>query len=384
MAYIIAVVLLGVSFCILGLFTLGTIVYRRGKKVAVSGMTVFPKVSILKPLKNLDDGLDTNLESYYRLDYPDFEIVFGLDSCKDECVPFLEIMRQKHPGIVTRIVYTGTDKLMNPKIDTLAKAAAASAGSLYWVADSNTRVQSDTLKKLVHEYTATGAKIVFSPIRGTGSRTIGSVIENAYLNLFVSGSIIAGWLLNRQTVIVGKSMLIEKAALDRLGGFDRFREYLAEDFMMGEIYREHGLAVSTNFTWITNFNSHTSIAGFLSRISRWSKMRYHIKRGFYLSEILLNPIGLALLALPFAGSRGEGLLAAAAAGKIFLEYVNFFFINEGDRKKAWIIIGYPFIIVLKDLLALAVFPIPLFNSTAKWRGRHIRLGSKSRIIEVKA
>jgi hypothetical protein len=150
--------------------------------------------------------------------------------------------------------------------------------------------------------------------------------------------------------------------------------------MMGEIYRENGFTVSTNFTWITNFSSHTSVHGFCSRISRWSKMRYHIRRGYYLSEILVNPIGLSLLALPFLGARGLVLLAAAAAVKIFLEYLNFFYINDGDRKKAWIIAGYPFIIVLKDLLALAIFLIPVFSSTAKWRGHHIRLGDKSRII----
>lgn len=380
MIYALTILLLGVSFFILANFTFFSIAHRKKRQAAIPAPAACPKVSILKPLKNLDDGLETNLESYYGLDYPDFEIVFGLDSPQDECVPFLEKMRQKHPAVTTKIIFTGGGQLLNPKVDILAKTAAESGGSLYWVADSNTRVEKDTLKKLVHEYTASGAKIVFSPIEGTGSRTLGSVIENSYLNLFVSGSIIFGWRLFHQTVIVGKSMLIEKAALDRLGGFDRFRVYLAEDYMMGEIYRENGCLVSTNFTWITNFNSHTSVHGFCSRISRWSKMRYHIKRGYYLGEILVNPVGLALLALPFLGARGVALLAAAAAGKIWLEYLNFFYVNEGDRKKAWIIAVYPFIIVLKDLLALAIFPIPVFSSTVKWRGHHIRLGDKSRII----
>ena len=66
-----------------------------------------------------------------------------------------------------------------------------------------------------------------------GSRTFASLIENTSLNFFTSGSIIAAWKLLRQHIVVGKSVLIEKKALGMLGGFGYFKNYLAEDFLLG-------------------------------------------------------------------------------------------------------------------------------------------------------
>ncbi|MGB4298426.1 MAG: hypothetical protein WBK32_02225 [Candidatus Saccharicenans sp.] len=44
----------------------------------------YPLVSLLKPVKGIDDGLEANLESFYQLDYPLYEILFAVDDWQDE------------------------------------------------------------------------------------------------------------------------------------------------------------------------------------------------------------------------------------------------------------------------------------------------------------
>ncbi|MHB9155748.1 MAG: glycosyltransferase [Endomicrobiales bacterium] len=379
MAYYIILSILIISFLILANYVVCTVIYRKERPLDFGALPDFPKVSVLKPLKNTDDELEKNLEHFFTLEYPAYEIIFGVDTLDDACVPMLKRHSASYPGIPVKIVAVGKGKILNPKIETLSLMARESEGALYWISDSNTRVESDTLSRLVHEHRGGDSKLVFSLIRGTGSRTAGSVMENAYLNLFVAGSIVCAWKYAAKPIVMGKSMLLEKAALEKLGGFDAFRQYLAEDYMMGQIYGEKGLKVSTNCNWITNFSSHTNIRAFCARISRWSKMRYHISPLYYSLEVILNPIGIALFSLLFLGKGGLPLLAAAVVFKVACEYASLFAVNAEDRKKPWVLLGFPALMVLKDLLLFAVYFLPFFSSTVNWRGRDIRIGSKSRI-----
>ncbi|MFO7733106.1 MAG: glycosyltransferase, partial [Candidatus Aminicenantes bacterium] len=217
------ILLLALSGTALFLFTAFTVAFSRGRKSAGYGSLEYPFVSLLKPVKNIDDDMAANLESFYRLDYPAYEVLFGVDDLKDPCVAILRELQARHPRIKTAIAASGHPPFENPKIHKLARLESKSRGALLWATDSNVRVSPDSLRRLVDEYLARDAKVVFSPIRGSFSRSFGSLMENMSLSFFTSGGIIASWFLGRQPIIVGKSMLVEKAALETFGGFGYFK-----------------------------------------------------------------------------------------------------------------------------------------------------------------
>jgi len=368
------------AFLVVLNYPLLTIVFGAKRKLDFSSVKTFPRVSILKPIKNSDDELEHNLETFFQLDYPDFEIIFGIDSGEEKTYGILDKLKTKYPKIDVKIIPVGQKKVLNPKVETLMAISKDCSGMLYWISDANTRVENDTLKNLVHEYATRGAKIVFSPVRGMGSKTFGSIVENAYLSFYVSGNIIGAWKYIKKPVIIGKSMLVEKAALERLGGFEHFKQFLAEDQVMGDTFRKNNMIVSTNLTWITNFNSHSSLRSFCSRISRWAKMRYRVSKFFYLGEIFSYPVGLSLIFMIFLGSEGIYLFAGSVVLKVFLEYLNFFFIDTYDRRKLWVILMFPFCVLTKDVLMFFIYFLPFFNSRVTWRGKHINIGKDSKIF----
>jgi len=383
MLYYFVVAFLGLSFLLLFAGTVLIVFYRPAKRPAAGHDPVsFPAVTILKPISNIDDEMEKNLETFYAQDYPNYDIVFGMDTQQRECHELVERVSRKFPQTKTTIVSTMAEKRLNPKVATLSRMEPSCTGSLLWMTDSNVRVEPFTLRMLVRDYAANDSKIVFSPIQGTGSRTMGSIMENAYLNFFVSGNILLAWSSARQPIIVGKSMLIERYTLEKFGGFSHFQEYLAEDFIMGRTYRETGLTVSTNFTWVTNFISTATFSRFWSRVVRWSKIRYNTERFYYFFESLLNPIMVSACALPFLGAKGVPLVAAAVIGKIALEYAAFFAVNSQDRKKAWIIAVYPLSVLIKDFLLFLIFFTPLINKDVFWRGKNIRLDNKGKITHI--
>lgn len=379
---VISMAVLILSFGIFSLYTFFTIRYRNGIKqpVQVLPAEVYPLVSILRPLRLVDDDVEKNLESLFLLDYPSYGIYFGVDAMTDPVVAIIEKLQSQYPHIPVKIIETGHSTTENPKIHKLSLMADQSNGQLYWVSDSNIRVEKDTLKHLVYEYVVNDSRIVFSPIRATGSQSIGSIIENAYINHFLSGNVISAWKLFKQQIVVGKSILIEKNTLDRFGGFSYFKDYLAEDYMMGATYSKSSYPISTNYTWVTNVNSHTSLAGFFSRMERWAKLRYNLRKNFYIMEFFVNPIILSLIFYFMLGAkRGTLVLLISLGLKIFLEMANFCCINHEDRKKLRVLLVMPLCILLKDVLLFVVYFTPFFSNHVTWRGGKISIGKDTLI-----
>jgi len=339
----------------------------------------YPLVSVLKPVKGIDDGLEANLESFYQLDYPLYEILFAVDDWQDESLAIIKKLAARYPHVHTKILATGDPLTENPKIHKLSWLESESRGRLLWVTDASVRVEPQTLRRLVEKYSSSKAKLIFSPVLGTNSRSLASLMENTYLNFFTSGNIIALWKLFRQPVVMGKSILLDRAALRSFGGFKYFKDYLAEDYLIGKSFQDSGFKVDTNYIWIKNISEQTSLKTFFKRMVRWARMRSKLNRPAYLAELLLNPVVIALAAMAAFGAPFLKLALAVAAGKIILEYLNFLAVDSPDRKRLVNHLSFPAMVIAKDLLLSAVFLLPFFSNTVDWRGHHFKIGKNSLI-----
>jgi ceramide glucosyltransferase len=372
------------SFSILSLYLAATIWFRPRRRVThhLPEGKKLPKVSIFKPVNNVDDGMEENFKSFFELDYPDYEIIFGIDTDDKSCWHMVERVTAGYPEKKVKIINTISEKILNPKITTLLNMEKYAEGDIFWLTDSNVRVDRATLMNLVAEYLEHDSKIVFSPIKGTGSKTFASLMENTYLNFFVSGNIITGWYFLKKEIIVGKSMLVEKQELERIGGFEFFREYLAEDYVMGRVYSEMNIHISSNFTWVTNYISTAGVRKFFNRVARWSKIRYNTERLYYFPELITNPIILSLPGIFVFGDKGVALALWVVVFKILIEYINFLVINDLDRKKLTAHLMFPLGVIVKDFLLFGVYIEPFFNKNVTWRGRSITIDNKGRIVHI--
>jgi len=61
-------------------------------------------VTILKPLKGVDENLKDNLESFFLLDYPTFEILFSIANDTDPAKVVVDELIQKYPNVNAKLI----------------------------------------------------------------------------------------------------------------------------------------------------------------------------------------------------------------------------------------------------------------------------------------
>ncbi len=148
----IILILTAVSLGIFAFQTAAAFLFGREQAGTSDSGRDWPMVSILKPMKSLDDEFRANLHSFMVLDYPRYEIVFGIDEPDDACAREARGLQARYPAVPQKVVVTGSEKRQNPKIATLVPMAEHAAGGLLWISDANTRVAPGVLKSLVREH----------------------------------------------------------------------------------------------------------------------------------------------------------------------------------------------------------------------------------------
>src|SRR5580704_7985525 len=66
-----------------------------------------PPVSLLKPVHGLESRLKENIESFFHLDYPHYEIIFAADLEDNAALAVVQEICSRYPKVSTHIVVTG-------------------------------------------------------------------------------------------------------------------------------------------------------------------------------------------------------------------------------------------------------------------------------------
>nr|XP_013795602.1 PREDICTED: ceramide glucosyltransferase isoform X1 [Apteryx mantelli mantelli] len=112
-----------------------------------------PGVSLLKPLKGVDPNLINNLETFFELDYPKYEVLFCVQDHDDPAIEVCKKLLGKYPNVDARLFIGGKKVGINPKINNLMPGYEAAKYDLIWICDSGIRVIPDTLTDMANQMT---------------------------------------------------------------------------------------------------------------------------------------------------------------------------------------------------------------------------------------
>ena len=92
---------------------------RRAVALRVASGRVQPPVTMLKPLCGAEPGLYENLRSFCLQDYPQYQIVFGVQDATDPALAVVKRLRREFPALPMDIVVSGQQHGSNRKISSL-------------------------------------------------------------------------------------------------------------------------------------------------------------------------------------------------------------------------------------------------------------------------
>ena len=344
---------------------------REGRREKESdGSSVFPPISILKPLKGLEDNLFDNLASLCDQDYPEYEMICSLQDLNDPAYRVASKVKEKYPETKIRIMVEKRADGLNPKVNNLMAAYRQARYSYLLISDSNVMVEKDYLKQIVQPMKDGKIGLVNNLIRGVGGKTIGSVFENLHLNSFILGNVCFLNTFLEIPCVIGKSMLMRKEDLEAIGGLRAFKDVLAEDHLIGKKIRERGQKVIVSSYLIDNVNEYWGFRKFLNRHVRWGKMRWKLLGVRYALELITNPVFLACLFLFSNGVTYESFLFVLIVGMLKVFGDSYLGQLIGVRLNP----GLYFLSPFKDLLMGLLWFVPFVSDTVTWRGNRYVIG----------
>jgi ceramide glucosyltransferase len=321
-------------------------------------------ISILKPLSGLDRGLESNLRTSFDQDYPDFEILFAVRTADDPAADVVEKLRREYPQVSTKLLVTGEPPYANSKVYSLDRMLAAAANDLVVMSDSDTRVTSSLLRTVASEFQDPRLGVATCPYRAVAGPSFWSRLEATGMNTDFMGGILVARMLEGMQFAVGPTIAARRSVLESIGGCNRLKDYLAEDFVMGKLASEAGHGVILSSYVIEHHIGSSDLRVNGAHRLRWARSTRRSRPWGYLGQLFTMPLPLALLAWvaspawwPVLPSTLvlRGLAAWVISSKVLHARINW-----------WLL-------PLEDLAGFIFWIAGFFGNTIIWRGRRYRL-----------
>ncbi len=348
--------------------------YLRDRRSVPADPPPAPPFSILKPLHGLDDGLDENLRSFFRQDYPEFEVLLGIDHPGDPALPVAERIRAEFPGVPSRIVMAGDSPYSNPKDHCLETMAKLAAHDLLVMSDSDIRVTPGMLRVFAGEFADPNTGCITCPYRAVPGSSFWTRLEAIGMNTeFMSGILVAR-MLEGMRFGVGPTMVVRKEALEKIGWMSRVGDSYIDDFLIGKYIAEAGYDTELSGYVIEHrIGSQPFLKNIKHRVM-WQRGARFSRPAGYFGQLFTYPVPLAALMTGVApGLWPVGILALvmryAAAYATALNAL-----HDPLFPRWW------FWLPFQDILAFLSWAAALFGNSIQWRGRRYKLGGEGKLI----
>ena len=350
-----------------------------------------PPVSILKPVRGVEEDFYANLASHCRQEYPCFEIIFGIGdsarrdpatdapnisaSVRDPALWTIAQLQRDFPNVSIKTVMVSESGTAHPlginrKLHSLQRMLEAAAHETVVIDDADIGVTPDYLRKLVQPLADERVGLVTCLYRGLPAGTLASVLEALGISGDFAGQVLLARWLEGIKFALGATMATRKKQIAEIGGLARWSDYLADDYVLGNRIAAAGYSIHLSHLVVETHLSHRSFSDVFRQQLRWARTIRFARPLGYLGLLLTFGVPFALVAVivrpKFA--LGEEALAVTLAARLLAAWACGALVCRDKiiRKFFWLL-------PLRDLMAFGVWIASFLGSQVVWRGERFKL-----------
>jgi len=337
-------------------------------------------VSILIPLCGADAGAYENYAAFCRQDYPAYQLVFGVRDPLDAAVPIVRRLIANFPKRDIALVICPKTIGSNLKVSNLYNMLERVKHEWIVIVDSDIRVGPSYLRSIMPLLADQRVGLVTCLYRAAQAPDLAARLEAIGITADFVPGVLAAWLLEGMHFALGSTMAMTRTTLKAIGGFQAISDYLADDFMLGNLIAKAGYEVCLARYVVEAVVAPMGFYSMLKHQLRWSRsMRFSRPVG-YLGAVLTHGTALALLNLLVHHGAVPSLMLLGITLSIRLGMawlIGVHWLDDSVLKK------YFWLLPLRDLLNFGIWCLGLVGKRVEWRGQLLEIIGDGKIVQVR-
>src|SRR5271163_758430 len=331
-----------------------------------------PDVTILKPVKGVDQRMYAGLVSHCKQEYAgNFEIVFGVSSLDDPAVGEIERLRAEFPDCAIRLVECRERLGTSGKVSNLVQMLREARYEYVLINDSDIRVSPRYLTRVMQCFADATVGMVTAPYIGRtadggAAMTVWSRLEALGISTdFLPGVLTARRLEGGIRFGLGSTLATSKSVLAKAGGLEPLVEYLADDYEMGERVAKAGYRVELCCEVVETTIPAYRFSGFRDHQLRWARSTRDSRKLGYVGLGITYALPWALMTCVASGFAlwSFSLLSVVALARVAVALsVGVGLLGDGQvLRDLWLL-------PLRDFFGLGFWAWSFAGDTVVWRG----------------
>lgn len=344
---------------------------RRYLRALPPASAFMPPASILKSLKGVDPHMYAAFRSHCLLDYPSYEVLFGVADLSEPALELVKRLQQEFPRHELRVVQCPQTLGANGKVSNLAQLLPKAAHEHIIINDSDITVPSDYLQRVMEPFAGSKVGMTTTLYRAIAGKTIPSKLEALGISTdFAGGVLVARELEGGIGFGLGATIATTKTVLSKIGGFEALMDYLGDDYELGARAARAGFRVKLADVVVETALPDYTFRHFWSHQIRWARNVKDRRKSQYFGLIVTFGLPWGVLAALLApGAWWSWMSLALVALLRFWAALTSGLSVLQDRQ----VLRDLWLTPLRDFVALAVWIASYFGNEVEWRGQRFKL-----------